>query len=148
MGIVLYAMMSGFFPFSAKTYPDLYKKIIRGSFRFPDDFSASLRDLLTGLLCYDPNKRLTASAARNHPWVRKYEPVSLSFTPCAVYTVSKDARMDLYKEVVARMTALGVVRDELLSDVSNKRRNSLTSCYYLLAAAMGMRIKAGGIEAC
>lgn len=43
LGIVLYAMLCGCFPFSAKTYPDLYKKIIRGSFRFPDNFPSGAK---------------------------------------------------------------------------------------------------------
>lgn len=81
--------------------------------------------------------------ARAHSWARRYEaPVSAS---CAQFTVSRDARNDLYKEVIARMAALGVNKEELIGDVTSKKRNSLTSCYYLLAAAMGMRCKAGGL---
>jgi serine/threonine protein kinase len=143
MGVVLFAMLSGCFPFSAKTYPDLYKKILRGSFHFPDHFNSSLRDLLTGLLDMDPSRRLTVAQARQHPWVRKQQEKPLSLTPCAQFTVSEDPRHDLYREVVTRMVGLGIDREELVGDVLAKRRNSLTSCYYLLAVAMRMRHKLG-----
>jgi serine/threonine protein kinase len=145
MGVVLFAMLSGCFPFSAKTYPDLYKKVVRGTFQLPDSFSSSLRDLLSSLLCYDPSMRMTVTQARNHPWVRAHTSPPLKHTPCAQLTVSKDARLDIYKEAVARMTALGVDRDALVTDVITKQRNSLTTCYYLLAVAMRLRHKPGGL---
>lgn len=144
LGVVLFAMLSGSFPFSAKTYPDLYKKIIRGTFQFPDAFNASLRDLVTGLLTADPNKRLTVGQARNHPWTKKHLCAVLKHTATAQHTVSKDPRQDLYKEAVGRICALGVAKAELVADVSARKRNSLTTCYYLLAVAMKLRHKPGG----
>jgi 5'-AMP-activated protein kinase, catalytic alpha subunit len=144
LGVVLFAMLSGCFPFSAKTYPDLYKKILRGTFQFPDNFNSSLRDLLAGLLTADPLKRLTCSQARQHPWTKGHACAPLKHTPTAQYTVSKDPKEDLYREAVGRMCALGVSKEELIADVASRRRNSLTTCYYLLAVAMRLRHKAGG----
>jgi len=57
LGVVLYALVCGCFPFSAKTYPELYKKIMRGQFKIPDALSHSLKDLITSLLVLDPKKR-------------------------------------------------------------------------------------------
>jgi hypothetical protein len=34
MGILLYALLCGCFPFRAKAYPDLYRRIARGLFLF------------------------------------------------------------------------------------------------------------------
>jgi len=144
LGVVLFAMLSGCFPFSAKTYPDLYKKILRGTFQFPTEFNTSLRDLLTGLLTADPTKRFTVSQARNHPWTLKHTCQVLKHTPTAQHTVSKDPRHDLYREAVGRMCALGVKKEELVGDVVSRKRNSLTTCYYLLAVAMRLRQKPGG----
>jgi len=152
LGVVLFAMLSGCFPFSAKSYPELYKKILRGAFHFPDTFGASLRDLLKGLLCMDPAQRLTVSQARAHPWVRGlnkqglgilHAEKPLALTPCAQFTVSEDATQDLYREVLTRMVGLGIDHGELVGDVVAKRRNSMTTCYYLLAVAMRMRHKLG-----
>ena len=146
LGVVLYAMMSGCFPFSAKTYPDLYKKIIKGHFRFPDSFSPSLRDLICNMLRADPSERFTIQQCRNHPWAIKYNPKSLKCTMASQYTVSKDPRHDIYKEVIDRMMVLGINREELISDLMHRKRNSLTACYYLLAVAMRMRHKSGRLN--
>jgi hypothetical protein len=67
-------------------------------------------------------------------------------TKAAQYTVSKDARHDIYREVLDRMMVLGINRDELVSDIMHRKRNSLTCCYYLLAVAMRMRNKTGGLN--
>merc|ERR1711988_618798 len=146
LGVVLYAMMSGCFPFSAKTYPDLYKKIIKGHFRFPDSFSPSLRDLICNMLRADPSERFTIQQCRNHPWAIKYNPKSLKCAMASQYTVSKDPRHDIYKEVIDRMMVLGINREELISDLMHRKRNSLTACYYLLAVAMRMRHKSGRLN--
>jgi len=45
---------------------------------------------------------------------------------------------------VGRMCALGVKKEELVGDVVSRKRNSLTTCYYLLAVAMRLRQKPGG----
>lgn len=66
--MVLYALVCGCFPFSAKSYPDLYKKIMRGQFRFPDHLSPALKDLIRNLLQLDPMKRYNVGQAKNHPW--------------------------------------------------------------------------------
>ncbi len=146
LGVVLYAMLSGCFPFSAKTYPDLYKKIIKGHFRYPESFSPSLRDLISNMLRADPNDRFTVQQCRSHPWTQQFAPKSLKCTKAAQFTVSKDPRHDVYREVLDRMMVLGINRDELVSDIMHRKRNSLTSCYYLLAVAMRMRTKTGGLN--
>mmetsp|Transcript_29150 Transcript_29150/g.67751 ORF Transcript_29150/g.67751 Transcript_29150/m.67751 type:complete len:557 (-) Transcript_29150:113-1783(-) len=138
LGIVLYAMLCGCFPFSAKTYPDLYKKIIRGSFRFPDNFPPGAKDLLQQMLVLDPSRRATISEARNHPWCRSTVTRSLKHTKAAQYTVSSNPRDDIYREAVTRMETLGVENEALIGDLMSKKRNGLTTCYYLLAAAMNL----------
>ena len=36
LGVLLYAMLCGMFPFTAKSYPELYKTIVRAHLRLPD----------------------------------------------------------------------------------------------------------------
>jgi hypothetical protein len=45
-GILLYALLCGCFPFRAKAYPDLYRRIARGTFPIPEELSAPVKDLL------------------------------------------------------------------------------------------------------
>lgn len=68
-GVVLYALLCGRFPFSAKTYPELYKKIARGVYSLPDELSLSAKDLIRNLLVVDPERRYTLAQAQAHPWL-------------------------------------------------------------------------------
>ena len=69
LGVLLFAMVAGHFPFTAKTYPELYKKIAAAVLKMPEDFSPALADLIRRMLNPDPTKRITLAHARFHPWV-------------------------------------------------------------------------------
>ena len=141
LGVVLYACLCGCFPFSAKTYPDLYKKIIRGYFRLPETMSHSVRDLLRNLLLPDPNRRFAIGQVKTHPWMRMtvMQAGALNTDSLSDYTVSPDPRDDVYKELVTRMEALGVGREGIVNDILRQQKNSITTCYYLMLAAMKLR---------
>ena len=68
LGVLLYAMLCGCFPFTANSYPNLYKKIARGQFSMPKPLSQSVRDLLRRMLCVNPPKRATMNQVRRHQW--------------------------------------------------------------------------------
>ena len=138
LGVVLYAMISGCFPFSAKSYPELYKKILRGQFRFPEGlFSPVVQQLLTGMLHMDHTARLTIAQVKSHPWLRGHLPRDLKAV--AEVTVSPDPKDDIHKEAVARLESLGVPKEVLTRDILERRRNGLTTCYYLVVHAMKLR---------
>ncbi|CAM9548995.1 unnamed protein product, partial [Scytosiphon promiscuus] len=69
LGVVLYAMLCGCFPFSGPRYPELYKNISKGVFRLPDWLSPTAISLLRGMLVTDPTRRLTLRQVCAHPWV-------------------------------------------------------------------------------
>jgi serine/threonine protein kinase len=69
MGILLYALLCGCFPFRAKSYPDLYRRIARGTFAIPEEFSPAVKDLLRQLLTVDVTQRINAQAVLRHPWL-------------------------------------------------------------------------------
>jgi len=145
LGVILFAMISGCFPFSAKAYPDLYKKIVRGHYRFPDNlFSPGAQELVSSMLVMDPGKRPSISQVRAHPWLKDsqslaHNPKLLHASVAAQFAVSRDAQADVYPQAVSRMEVLGIAKQELLGDILAKKRNGLTTCYYLLVFAMGLR---------
>uniref|UniRef100_A0A7C8YK90 non-specific serine/threonine protein kinase n=1 Tax=Opuntia streptacantha TaxID=393608 RepID=A0A7C8YK90_OPUST len=69
VGITLYYMVMGCFPFMGETLQDQYDKIVNDPLRLPDDLNPQLRNLLEGLLCKDPKQRMTLDAVAEHPWV-------------------------------------------------------------------------------
>ncbi|CAM9408894.1 unnamed protein product, partial [Phaeothamnion confervicola] len=78
LGVVLYALLCGCFPFSGATYPELYQRIQLGHYRLPTGavpgaagpVSPAAADLLRGMLVADPARRFTLRQVRTHPWMQ------------------------------------------------------------------------------
>ncbi|KAM0944929.1 putative protein kinase CAMK-CAMKL-LKB family [Dioscorea sansibarensis] len=69
VGVTLYCMVLGQYPFLGDTLQDTYEKIVNNPLTVPIDVNPLLRSLLEGLLCKDPKQRMTLHAAAEHPWV-------------------------------------------------------------------------------
>ncbi|KAK4764845.1 hypothetical protein SAY86_025935 [Trapa natans] len=69
LGVTLYYMVLGHYPFFGESHPDIYDKIVKNPLVLPDNMNPLLRSLLEGILCKDPTKRLTLEAVASHPWV-------------------------------------------------------------------------------
>nr|CAB3485259.1 unnamed protein product [Digitaria exilis] len=69
VGVTLYCMISGQYPFLGDTLQDTYDKIANDPVQIPGDMNPQLADLLLRLLCKDPGDRITLQAAAEHPWV-------------------------------------------------------------------------------
>ncbi|KJE90678.1 serine/threonine protein kinase [Capsaspora owczarzaki ATCC 30864] len=68
LGIILYTMMRGAYPFSDTSPKALFAKILSGQAPMPSGLSAHGRDLLRRLMHRNPDERLTVAQALNHPW--------------------------------------------------------------------------------
>jgi len=75
LGCVLYTLLCGFPPFYDESINVLTEKVARGYYTFLspwwDDISASSKDLITHLLCVDPDKRYTIDEFLAHPWCQE-----------------------------------------------------------------------------
>lgn len=69
VGVTLYCMILGQYPFLGETLQDTYDKIVNNPLLLPDDMNPQLRDLLEGILCKDPSQRMTLDAIAKHSWV-------------------------------------------------------------------------------
>ena len=78
LGVLLFVITIGEFPFESATYSDdKYKFIIKG--RFPKfwenfnniDISDEFKDLINRLISLNPSKRLTTDEIIKHPWIIK-----------------------------------------------------------------------------
>ena len=70
LGVVLYAMVSGHFPFQGQNNQDLCRKIIKGKFECASFMSAECRDLVRKMLQVDPVKRISLPDCMQHAWAR------------------------------------------------------------------------------
>mmetsp|Transcript_1915 Transcript_1915/g.3453 ORF Transcript_1915/g.3453 Transcript_1915/m.3453 type:complete len:455 (-) Transcript_1915:1441-2805(-) len=72
-GVLLYNMLSGQLPFDGNNIKDVLRRVRSGTFDFPprewSKISEDVKNLLRGLLKYDPKERMTSKAALEHPWL-------------------------------------------------------------------------------
>ncbi|PWA91220.1 protein kinase, ATP binding site [Artemisia annua] len=69
VGVTLYCMIFGQYPFLGDTLQDTYDKIVNNTLSLPEDMNPLLKNLIEGLLCKDPMQRMTLEAVSLHPWV-------------------------------------------------------------------------------
>ena len=70
-GVVLYIIISGFFPFRGSNETELRKNIISGKFPKLNDISDNLKDLLDKMLEINPDKRIYLDEILKHPWLNE-----------------------------------------------------------------------------
>uniref|UniRef100_A0A8C6ULS1 MAP kinase-activated protein kinase 5 n=1 Tax=Neogobius melanostomus TaxID=47308 RepID=A0A8C6ULS1_9GOBI len=101
LGVIIYVMLCGYPPFysrhHSRTIPkDMRKKIMTGSFDFPEDewsqISEMAKDIVRKLLKVKPEERLTIEGVLAHPWLNCTE---------ALDNVLPSAQMMMDKAVVA-----------------------------------------------
>ncbi|PSR95183.1 Serine/threonine-protein kinase [Actinidia chinensis var. chinensis] len=77
VGVTLYCLVFGKYPFLGDTLQDTYDKIVNNPLSLPDRMDPLLKNLLEGLLCKDPRERMTLGAVAEHAWVIEEEgPIS------------------------------------------------------------------------
>lgn len=69
VGLLLYALLVGGNPFERDTDIATLQAILAGDLELPDGISASTRSFIRSLLETDPERRLTAKAALQAPWL-------------------------------------------------------------------------------
>lgn len=85
--MILYILLCGYPPFTARSPHEIYRKIIKGSYSFScinipftnlllasewTSVSKSAKDFIKKLLQKHPSNRISAVDALNDPWIKKY----------------------------------------------------------------------------
>lgn len=76
LGVMLYTMLVGRYPFHGQEHTGLFAKIRRGQFTLPESISSRAKCLIRCLLRKDPTQRLTTEDVLIHPWVTLATPTS------------------------------------------------------------------------
>jgi serine/threonine protein kinase len=69
LGVLLYALVAGEFPFSASDSALLTSKILFDQLNFPMNVSSDFKDLVTKMLDKESVTRITLAEIANHPWM-------------------------------------------------------------------------------
>lgn len=148
-GVLLFACLCGQFPFRAQSYPDLYRRIARGSFAVSDDVSMSAKDLIRSLLCVDPAGRPSPSAVLKHPWLQTQivsAPDIGKLRHDTIILISENPSDDIDNQAVSEIVRFGISRDEVIRLVMTKTHSSVATLYYLfLDALFAVRQQNGGV---
>jgi serine/threonine protein kinase len=119
LGVLLYATLCGCFPFTANSYPNLYKKIARGQWRAAHSMSQSVSDLLRRMLTVDAAKRIDMNAAKlflSDGLVLEYEGIAspIMTTPSCSMVLLQHQQLQLLEQtpvqlvVSAHMTEIDI----------------------------------------
>ncbi|KAG2202192.1 hypothetical protein INT47_002111, partial [Mucor saturninus] len=76
LGVFLYRMLVGKYPFSAANDQQLFKKMLHGNFSIPSELSEDAKDLLRRMLAPDLT-RASLDLIIYHPWIKSYRPLLL-----------------------------------------------------------------------
>jgi calcium-dependent protein kinase len=75
-GVILYILLCGYPPFNGANDKQIIDAVLKGKFTLDepewDEVSEEAKDLVRKLLTLDPEKRIPASEAHQHPWFKKY----------------------------------------------------------------------------
>ncbi|XP_042866759.1 tribbles homolog 2-like [Penaeus japonicus] len=71
LGVMLYTMLVGRYPFHDSDTSSLFAKIRCGEFKVPEWVSSRARHLITALLRRDPARRLAVQDVLSHPWLTR-----------------------------------------------------------------------------
>ncbi|XP_028194668.1 serine/threonine-protein kinase GRIK2-like isoform X3 [Glycine soja] len=69
VGVTLYCMILGEYPFLGDTLQDTYDKIVNNPLVLPNDMNPPLKNLIEGLLSKDPSLRMTLGDVAEDSWV-------------------------------------------------------------------------------
>ena len=72
LGVIMYAVLSGFPPFNGESDQEIKRKILKGDYHFKhaewETVSKEAKELIKSMLSLEAAKRLPAAEALNHPW--------------------------------------------------------------------------------
>jgi p90 ribosomal S6 kinase len=72
LGVILFVMLAGMFPFNGASEKELYGKICRGGlFHMPETVPFEARRLIQQMLHFDPHKRINAKQLCADRWLNQ-----------------------------------------------------------------------------
>jgi serine/threonine protein kinase len=127
MGVVLYCMVSGGFPFDIKQMINNSTTYVYDTYNILDN---NLNDLLSKIFV-PASERITINGIKNHPWLSGYTIPS--------YLPVRAAVQEINLILVDKIVSLGFEPNEILLSLYNNSNTQETAIYHLLMEKIGKK---------
>ena len=128
MGICLYTLVCGDFPFSGNNLNELLKNLIKNNFELPDFVSPQFKDLICRILDKNPKTRFTIEQIKNHPWMHI---IDFNFMKSPGVIINKDI-LPIDTDIIKYMSENNETKiRNIISDILTNKHNKNTILYYL-----------------
>jgi serine/threonine protein kinase len=112
-GILLFAVCAGYLPFDDDNMQRLLHKIVYSEQVYPSFMSPALIDLLTKMMCKEPEQRISIEMIKSHPWFSQSEYLTMvQVTQAHIQQwqtgEGQSANSVIDAEVRTKMTQLGI----------------------------------------
>ncbi|XP_031206201.1 putative sperm motility kinase W, partial [Mastomys coucha] len=119
LGVLLYFITTGYYPFTGRIMKMMENKIITGTYRIPCNFSGTLENLIHQILTVPPEMRPSIEDIERHSWVMK----------CQV-TIPTDTYPDY--NIIDILCDMGFNANEILESLQKKMFDENMGTYLLL----------------
>jgi serine/threonine protein kinase len=94
LGVILYVLVTGQVPWEGSNTSKMIRQILVADYKVPQSISPQVRELITGILNADPNRRMRIETLLGHPWLKNGSLNGISsLSSLSVLSVKKVAPM-------------------------------------------------------
>ncbi|XP_076800652.1 serine/threonine-protein kinase SIK2-like isoform X1 [Clavelina lepadiformis] len=135
LGIVLYVLVCGTFPFDGSNLTTLKERVLAGRFRIPYWMSQDCENLIRRMLVVNPKKRLTISQIKKHSWLQDYiknPEVNMRKCESPVRRSGSHQLPEFNEHILKLMQTSGLDRHKTIESLRNCSYDHLYATYHLL----------------
>lgn len=117
IGVIAYILLCGSRPFWARTESGIFRAVLKADPSFDEppwpSLSSEAKDFVKRLLNKDPRKRMTASQALSHPWIRNTNEVKVPLDISILRLMKAYMRSSALRKAALRALSKTLTVDEL-----------------------------------
>lgn len=120
-------MIAGYLPFCEKQTSKLFKRIVTGTFQFPNWVSTGAKQLISSILNISPSKRYTLQQIKDHPWFNQLTYLN------SIGIDTRFFKMPTQKFIIEHIIIFKLGTDKLWQKIEKNQKTKQTTLYYLIA---------------